>query len=90
MKFETTMCHSHLLSMLMMPKRMQQAVTSYQSTSPDVEGEEFNGYMETKVTFVVQDLDKFTKLWHDSYVYPSDRQQWYQMIRSGIDNWKEE
>lgn len=89
MKFETTMCHSHLLSMLMMPTRLQQAVTSYQSTSPDIQGEEFNGYMETKVTFTVRDLEEFTKLWHDSYVYPSDRQQWYQMIRSGIDNWKE-
>ncbi len=90
MKFDAKMCHTHLLSMLMMPKKFQQAIQSYSATAPDVENEGFNGYMETNVTFIVKDLDMFSALWKESYVYPSDRQRWYHMICNGIDNFKDE
>lgn len=85
MKFETTLCHSTLLSMLMMPEKFQRAVSSYTCTAPDVDAEGFNGYMEVKAIFNIKDLDAFNKLWHDAYVYPSERSQWYHFIARGID-----
>ena len=72
-----------------MPEAFQRCVDSYQATAPDVQNEGFNGYMETEVTFQVRDLEAFGVLWRDSMVYPSDRQQWYQMIKTGIDKFNE-
>lgn len=85
MKLEVTICHSMLLSMLMMPERFQRAVNSYTCTAPDVEREGFIGYMEVRAEFDIKDLDGFTKLWNDAYVYPSDRAQWYHFIKSGVE-----
>ena len=84
MKFETTLCHTTLLSMLMMPEKFSRAVSSYTCTAPDVDLEGVNGYMEVKGVFHVKDLEAFTQLWKDAYVYPSDRATWYHFIRSGI------
>lgn len=90
MKFETLMCHSHLMSMMLMPELLQRAVQSYTTTSPDVDGEGFNGYMEIKATFVVKDLDAFNELWNKSRVYPSDRAEWYNFIRYNVSKCMEE
>lgn len=84
MKFETTMCHTHLVSMMLMPELLQRAVVSYTSTAPDYENEGFNGYMEIKVTFMLRDLDEFNVLWNESRVYPSDRADWYDFIRNNV------
>ena len=81
MKFEVTLCHSHLLSMLMMPEELQRAVVNYTATSPDMDGEGFNGYMEVKATFSIKDLEAFNDLWKKSYIYPSDRAEWYAFIK---------
>lgn len=90
MKFQTLMCHSHLLSMLLMPDRFHRAVVSYQSTSPDMEHEGVSGYMEVNVTFTLRDLQEFGKLWDDSRVYPADRAEWYHGIKRGLDKWNKE
>jgi hypothetical protein len=89
MKFEATICHTHLMSMLLMPEQFQRAISSYTATSPDVANEGFNGYMEVKVSFVVRDLEAFTELYKQGYVFPSDRSQWYQFIKNGIDKFNE-
>lgn len=73
-----------------MPEAFQRCIHSYKATAPDVQNEGFNGYMETEVTFQVSDLEAFGTLWRDSMVYPSDRQRWYQMIKTGIDKFNEE
>mgnify|MGYP006299486511 CR=1 FL=1 len=90
MKFQTKMCHSHLMSMLLMPEKFQGAVVSYHATAPDVDNEEFNGYMEVDATFIIKDLTKFGELWQEGYVYPSDRAKWYNGIRRGLDKFNEE
>lgn len=89
MKFEAVMCHTHLMSMLLMPEQFQCAVDSYTATSPDVKNEGFNGYMEVRATFQVRDLVLFSDLWKKSYVYPSDRSAWYAFIKNGIDKFNE-
>jgi hypothetical protein len=71
--------------MLLMPEKFQNAVVSYQATSPDVGNEGFNGYMEVDATFLIKDLTKFGELWYEAFVYPSDRQKWYYGIRNGLD-----
>ena len=68
--------------MLMLPELFQRAVSKYTATAPDVEHEGFTGYMETKVTFELRDLEQFNVLWQKSYVFPSDRAQWYHFIRN--------
>ena len=84
MKFETLMCHTHLVSMMLMPELLERAVSAYTSTAPDVEHEGFNGYMEVKVTFTLRDLDAFNELWNKSRVYPSERSDWYYFIRNNV------
>lgn len=84
MKFEVLMCHSHFVSMMLMPEQLQRAVSSYTSTAPDVDCEEFNGYMEIKATFMVKDLEAFNQLWNKSRVYPSERSEWYHFIRTNV------
>jgi len=74
----------------MMPEQFHAAVASYTATSPDMDGEGFNGYMEVDATFIVRDLDQFGKLWKDSYQYPSDRSRWYWLVKSGVDNFLDE
>lgn len=90
MKMEITMCHSHFVSMMLMPELLQQAVESYCSTAPDVEREEFMGYMEIKATFFIRDLDLFNQLWNKSRIYPSERTEWYHFIRTNVSKCMEE
>lgn len=82
MKLEATMCHSHLMSMLLQPEMFYSAVTKYEATPPDMPVEGFNGYMETKVTFHLRDLDQFNKLWTKAYKFPSDRCEWYHKVKN--------
>lgn len=82
MKMDVVMCHSHLLSMLLQPELMEQAIEKYEAFSPDMRGEGFNGYMETCASFHIKNLDKFTELWNKSYKLPSDRSEWYHKIKS--------
>lgn len=82
MKLEVVMCHASLMSMLLRPEEMQNAVHSYSATAPDIQHEGFNGYMETKVTFEIKDLEQFSKLYKSSYTYPSDRAKWYYKVKS--------
>ena len=70
--------------MMLMPELLQRATTSYTSTSPDMKNEEFLGYMEIKATFVVRDLEAFNELWNKSYVYPSERADWYHFIKTNV------
>ncbi len=82
MKVEVTMCHSHLLLMLMNPTAFSEAVVRYEATSPDMNGEGFNGYMEIKATFYVNSIQIFGKLFDDSRTYPSDKCDWYHAVRN--------
>lgn len=82
MKLQVVMCHSHLMSMLLMPEQFQRAVDKYEATTPDVQSEGFAGYMETHVTFHLRNLDDFTKLWNESYKFPSDRAEWYHKVKN--------
>ena len=84
MKITETMCHSHLLSMLVQAEEFQRAVLKYQATAPDVSSDGMAGYMETKVEFEVLSLSRFAKLYENSRVYPTDRAKWYSMIRNGV------
>lgn len=78
------MCHATLMSMLLRPEELQNAVNSYTASAPDVQNEGFTGYMETKVTFHVKDLEKFSALYKSAYVYPSDRTAWYFKVKRGL------
>ena len=82
MKLEMLMCHATLMSMLLRPEEMQRAVYSYTATAPDVQNEGFTGYMETKVTFEIKDLEQFSKLYKSAYAYPSNRSKWYYMVKN--------
>lgn len=84
MKLETVMCHATLMSMLLRPEEMQHAVHSYTATAPDVQHEGFNGYIETKVTFEIKDLERFSDLYKSAYVYPSDRSKWYHTVKNSM------
>lgn len=84
MKLKTVVCHTHLMSMLLQPEKFQNAITSYTASSPDVANEGFNGYMEVTVEFCIKDLAKFTALYDESRVFPSDRAAWYNVIRSSM------
>lgn len=84
MKLEVVMCHSSLMSMLLRPEEFEQAVHSYTATAPDVQHEGFAGYMETKVSFEIKDLERFSKLYSSSYTYPSDRSAWYYKVKNGF------
>ena len=84
MKLETVMCHATLMSMLLRPEEMQHAVYSYTATAPDIQAEGFNGYMETKVTFEIKDLERFSSLYKSAYVFPSDRTKWYYTVKNNM------
>lgn len=84
MKLEIVMCHTTLMSMLLRPEELQNAVDSYTASSPDIKNEGFNGYMETKVTFHIKDLEKFSALYKSAYVFPSDRTAWYYKVKSSF------
>ena len=84
MKLEVTMCHATLMSMLLRPEEMERAVYSYTATSPDVQNEGFTGYMETKVTFEIKDIERFTSLYTSAYIYPSDRTEWYHRVKNNM------
>lgn len=84
MKITTKMCHSHLMSMLLQPERMEQAVVSFHATTPLVSLEGVTGYIETTVEFDVKSLTLFTQLYESSYTYPSDRAKWYHTVRTGL------
>jgi len=84
MKIEVVMCHSHLLSMLLQPKRLEAAVVSYTATKPLVSFEGMAGYIETTVTFNVANLSEFTKLFEDSRSYPSNQTRWYHTLLKEI------
>ena len=96
MKVIITMCHSNLMSMLFQTGEFQVffsfftahypqvCVSSYTATAPEVSLEGMNGYMETKVTFEVKDLERFAALYKISYVFPSDRPKWYGTVKNGI------
>lgn len=84
MKVIVKMCHSHLAAMILQPELLEQAVLSYQASAPQVTNEGWSGAMDTDVEWEVRDLEKFTALYNDSYVYPSDRSKWYSTVRNGL------
>lgn len=63
MKITEKMCHSHLLWMLINAEDFEQAIRSYSATTPAYQFEGVAGYVETTVTFDVNDLEKLTKLY---------------------------
>jgi hypothetical protein len=83
MKLQTKMCHTQLMSMLMVPAKFQRAITKFSSTAPDVDNEGFTGYMEVDVVFDIKDIQAFTELFQDSYVFPSDRVEFYHKLKNG-------
>ena len=81
MKLEIKMCHSRLMAMLMSPVDFQRAVHSYNATTPNIEHEGMDGYIETVVTFHIKDLELFTSL----YVKCSNiTPEWYNMVKYGL------
>ena len=84
MKLSVTMCHTHLMSMLLQPEQFTRSISSYAATPPDMASEGFNGYMEVNATFDIKNLTEFTKLWNDSYVFPSDRSKWYSLVKNSM------
>lgn len=82
MKFTAKMCHSQLMSMLLMPEKFYNAVYSYEASPPNMDHEGMNGYMEVEATFYVKDLQKFSDLWYNAYKFPSDRADWYHKVKS--------
>lgn len=82
MKFTTKMCHSHLMSMLLMPQTFYMAVHRYNASPPNMDHEGMTGYMEVEVVFEIKDLQAFTNLWYHSYKLPSDRSKWYDQIKN--------
>ena len=87
MKLEITLCHSTLMSMLLMPEEFQRAVSSYTATAPDMDGEGFNGYMEVKASFNIRDLEAFASLHNKALVYPSERVEWYGFVKHAMKNY---
>lgn len=83
MEVVMTMCHSQLMTMLLHPKEFSECVISFTATAPDIDNEGFAGYMETRVSFNVTDLVAFAALHQKSYVFPSDRTQWYHAVLNG-------
>lgn len=88
MKLTAKMCHTHLLRMLSLAADFEQAVGSYTATKPLVSMEGMNAYIETTVTFEINDLKQFTRLWdycHDWNRTKDDN--WYpKIIRNSINN----
>ena len=84
MNIEVTMCYSQLMSMLLQPEEFSKAVTKFTSSSPNIEHEGMNGYMETVVKFEVKSLADFSKLYERSYTFPTDRTKWYYTVRNGM------
>jgi hypothetical protein len=70
--------------MLLQPEKFQDAISCYTATSPDVRNEGFSGYMEVKVEFDITDLLRFSKLFEESRVFPSDRSKWYHLIKTSM------
>lgn len=66
--------------MLLLPRLMERAVYRYEATTPDVQNEGMNGYVEVEVTFFIKDLKAFTELWEQAYVPPSKRPEWYRKL----------
>lgn len=83
MKVEQDMCFSQLLTMMMLPDKFYRCVKSYTATSPNMDGEGFNGFMQTKVTFEVTNLKMFAELVDMCYTTPSDRSVFYHLVRDG-------
>lgn len=82
MKFTTKLCHSHLMSMLLMPEKFYGAVYSYEASPPNMDHEGMAGYMEVEATFHIKDLQAFTEMWYNAYKFPSERSEWYHKIKS--------
>lgn len=89
MNIEVTMCYSQLMSMLLQPEEFSKAVIHFTSSSPNVEHEGMNGYMETVVKFEVKSLMDFSKIYEKSYTFPSDRPEWYRKVRDGMLSYQE-
>ena len=84
MKIIETMCHSHLLSMLLQPEKFECCIRSYKATAPNIAYEGMAGYMETHVEFDVSDIKLFSDLWEGARSYPSNRSAWYHTVRAGL------
>ena len=84
MKLEVLMCHASLMAMMLSPEQFSKAVTSLETTTPDMQCEGLNCYMEVKVKFIIKDLDAFNTLWKHSYIFPSDRSKWYHTVKQGM------
>lgn len=80
MVFTVDMCHSHLLFMLLNPIKFEDSVISYTSSSPNLDSEGFNGYMQIKCEFKIKDLVKFSELWESYYKF-NQRSEFYGFIR---------
>lgn len=84
MKFTTTMCHSHLLWMLMNTKDFEQAVFKYHATSPAYQSEGVAGYIETTVDFELKSLSQFSELYNAYYKLDCDQRiKWYNDVCYG-------
>lgn len=84
MKLTTTMCHSHLMSMLLQPEQLERAVSHYRASTPEVSLEGMSGCMATEVEFEIRSLPEFAQLYQRSQTYPSDRSRWYHTVRQGM------
>lgn len=64
MKLETTMCYSRLLFILDSGKCLEAAISKLEMSRPDLQHEGLAGYIETKVTFYISDLQAFTNIYN--------------------------
>ena len=82
MNIEVTMCYSQLMSMLLQPEEFSKAVTKFTSSSPNIEHEGMNGYMETVVKIEVRSLANFSNLYDKTLVCSNP--SWYRSVRDGL------
>lgn len=84
MELKVKACYSQVLAFqLYSGPRLAEAISSMTISSPNFQHEGFNGYIETDVVFSIRDLNVFAELWDAAYKYPSERNDFYNMIMSG-------
>lgn len=81
MKIEESMCYARLVFMMCRGEEWEQAINNVTYTAPQFQYEGIAGYVDTRVTFCIKNLDIFTKLWSAWYSLPDlERLNWYCIV----------
>ena len=83
MKILETTCYSHLLYLQTRGPDFKKAVKALTIVNgPNYSHEGMNGFIETEVVFEIDQLDVFTKIWHEwYYLKDSIRDVYYKMAQ---------